>query len=64
MIVERHGRQLLAARVHIGNHVHLFVFALPKVCVPELVRVFKCVSVKILFDVFSVEEGLGWAFVV
>src|SRR5271157_328633 len=50
MIAVRHGWQLLADRVHDGNHVHLFVSAPPKVCVPEMVRVFKCVSAKMLFD--------------
>lgn len=66
MIAERHGWQLLAARVHDGDHVHLFVSAPPKVCVPEMVRVFKCVSAKVLFDEFPEIKGetLGWAFVV
>ena len=38
--------------VHDGNHVHLFVSAPPIVCVPEIVRVFKCVSAQLLFEEF------------
>jgi putative transposase len=44
MIVDEHGYRLLAARVHDGDNVHLFVSAPPKVSIPEVVRVFKCVS--------------------
>ena len=50
MIAEEHGYQLLAARVHRGDHVHLFVSAPPKACIPEMVRVLKCVSAKLLFE--------------
>jgi len=32
--------------------VHVFVCAPPKFCVPELVRVFKCVSAGLLFEEF------------
>jgi putative transposase len=60
MIAERHGWQLLAARVHDGDHVHLFVSAPPKVCVPEMVRVFKCVSAKMLFDEFPEIKAKLW----
>ena len=49
-IANQSGYRLLAARVHHGDHVHLFVSALPKACVPEMVRVFKCVSAKMLFE--------------
>ena len=42
-IAQNHGFVLLAARVHDGDHLHLFVSAKPKVCIPEMVRVFKCV---------------------
>jgi len=52
MIATNHGYQLLAVRVHDGDHVHLFVSAPPKVCIPEIVRVFKCVSVQLLFNEF------------
>jgi putative transposase len=43
---------LLAARVHRGDHVHLFVSAPPTSSIPEMVRVFKCVSAKTLFEEF------------
>lgn len=46
MIAGQSGFQLLAARVHRGDHVHVFVSAAPKASVPEMVRVFKCVSEK------------------
>ena len=52
MIAESHGYRLLAARVHDGNHVHVFVSAKPKVCIPEMVRVLKCNSAKALFEEF------------
>ena len=60
MIAERHWYVLLAARVHDGDHMHLFVSAPPKVCVPEMVRVFKCVSAKMLFDEFPVLKDKLW----
>ena len=41
IIAENHGYRLRGARVHDGNHVHLFVSVPPKVCIPEMVRVFK-----------------------
>jgi putative transposase len=40
---------LLAARVHDGDHVHVFVSAPPKVCVSDMVCVLKCNSARILF---------------
>jgi putative transposase len=52
MIAASHGYQLLAARVHDGDHVHLFVSAPPSVCIPEMVRVLKCVSAQLLFNEF------------
>ena len=52
MIAAQSGFQLLAARVHHGDHVHLFVSAPPKVGIPKMVRVFKCVSAKLLFEEF------------
>ena len=59
MIAERHGYLLLAARVHDGDHVHLFVSAPPKASVPEMVRVFKCVSARLLFKEFpKIKEQL------
>jgi putative transposase len=51
-IAVQSGFQLLAVRVHNGDHVHLFVSAAPKWSVPELVRVFKCNSAKVLFEEF------------
>ena len=44
MIAVNYGYQLLAARVHDGDHVHLFVSAPPKMSIPVMVSVFKCVS--------------------
>jgi REP element-mobilizing transposase RayT len=44
MIALTHGYQLLAAKVHDADHVHLFVSALPKASIPVMVGVFKCVS--------------------
>ena len=53
MIAEGHGYRLFAVRVHDGDHVHVFVSAKPKVCIPEMVRVFKCNSARVLFEEFS-----------
>ena len=59
MIADESGFQLLAARVHHGDHVHLFVSAPPKVCIPKMVSVFKCVSAKLLFEEFpEIKEQL------
>jgi putative transposase len=52
MIADRSGFQLLAARVHHGDHVHVFVFAPPRICIPKMVSVLKCVSAKLLFEEF------------
>jgi putative transposase len=52
MIAGNHGYRLLAVRVHDGDHVHLFVSAPPSVCIPEMVRVLKCVSAQLLFEAF------------
>ena len=52
MIAEQNGCRLLAARVHDGDHLHVFVSASPKVCIPEIVRVLKCNSAKVLFGEF------------
>ena len=52
IIADGHGYRLLAVRVHDGDHLHLFVSAPLKVCVPEMVRVFKCVSAQLLFEEF------------
>ena len=52
MIAASHGYRLLAVRVHVGDHVHVFVSAPPSVCIPEMVRVLKCVSALLLFNEF------------
>ncbi len=50
---DRGGFALLVARVHDGNHVHVFVFASPRLCIPELVCVLKCNSARVLFLEFA-----------
>jgi len=60
MIAASHGYQLLAVRVHDGDHVHLFVSAQPKVCISEMVRVFKCVSAMLLFKEFPEIKKRLW----
>ena len=51
-IANQSGFQLLTARVHCGDHVHVFVSAPPKVCIPGIVCVLKCNSAKMLFNEF------------
>jgi putative transposase len=51
-IAVSHGYKLLTARVHDGDHVHVFVSVKPSVCVASVVRVLKCVSAKLLFEEF------------
>jgi len=59
MIADQCGYRLLTARVHNGDHVHLFVSAPPTVSIPEIARVFKCVSAKLLFEEFpEIKEKL------
>lgn len=53
MIAENHGYQLLAARVHHGDHVHVFVSAKSMVRIPDVVAVLKSNSARLLFDEFS-----------
>ena len=60
MIADQCGYRLLTARVHNGDHVHLFVSAPPTVSIPEIVRVFKCVSVKLLFEEFAEIKEKLW----
>ena len=58
-IADQSGCRLLAARVHDGDHVHVFVSAPPKVSIPGVVRVFKCISAKVLFVEFpSIKKQL------
>ena len=51
-IASQSGFVLLTARVHDGDHLHVFVSASPKVCIPEIVRLLKCNSAKVLFEEF------------
>jgi putative transposase len=51
-IANQSGFQLITARVHDGDHLHVFVSASPKVCIPEMVGLLKCNSAKVLFDEF------------
>ena len=57
---EQNGCRLLAARVHDGDHVHVFVSARPKVSIFEVVRVFNCISAKVFFVEFSEIESQFW----
>ena len=59
-IADQCGCWLLAARVHDGDHVHVFVFAPPKVSIPVVVRVFKCISAKVLFVEFPIIKKQLW----
>jgi putative transposase len=49
VIAGRCGFELLACRVHDGDHVHVFVSALPRIGIPAMVRLLKCNSAKVLF---------------
>ena len=60
MIAESHGYRLLAAIVHDGDHVHVFVSAKPRICIAEMVRVLKCNSAKVLFEEFSTIKLQLW----
>jgi putative transposase len=51
-IAAAHGFQLLAAEVHYGDPIHVFVSARPRLCIPEMVRVLKCNSARLLFEEF------------
>ncbi len=60
MIADCHGYRLLAVRVHDGDHVHVFVSAKPRVCIPEMVRVLKCNFAKVLFEEFPTIKLQLW----
>ena len=60
-IANQSGFQLLTARVHGGDHVHVFVSAPPKVCIPGIVCVLKCNSAKMLFDEFPLIRKQLWS---
>ena len=59
-IASQCGFEVLTARVHDGDHVHVFVSAQPKVCIPEMVRVLKCNSAKVLFLEFPLIRKQLW----
>ena len=59
-IAVSHGFQLLTARVHHGDHVHVFVSAQPKVCISDIVCVLKCNSAKMLFEEFDSIKKQLW----
>ena len=61
MIAARSGFQLLAVRIHHGDHVHLFVSAPPKTSIPKMVCVLKCVSAKLLFEEFPQLKQHLWS---
>jgi len=54
------GFEVLAARVHGGDHVHVFVSAQPNVCIAEMVRVLKCNSARVLFEEFTLIKKELW----
>ena len=60
-IANQSGFQLLTARVHCGDHLHVFVSAPPKVGIPQMVRILKCNSAKVLFEEFPMIREKLWA---
>jgi putative transposase len=58
MVADEHGYRLLVARVHGGDHVHVFVSAPPKMSISEIVRIFKCFSARVLFEFPSIKLRL------
>jgi len=60
MIAENHGYQLLTARVHDDDHVHVFVSAEPKVCILDIVCVLKSNSARLLFLEFLQIKKYLW----
>jgi REP element-mobilizing transposase RayT len=64
-IANQSGSQLLTAKVHHGDYVHVFVSASPVVGIPEVVHVLKCNSASCCLKRFRIKAGvLGWEFVV
>ena len=53
MIASQSGFVLLAAKVHRGDHVHVFVSAPPKVCIPVIVRVLKAIQLSCFLKSFQ-----------
>ena len=60
-IANQSGFQLFTARVHGGDHLHVFVSAPPKVGIPQMVRILKCNSAKVLFEEFPMIREKLWA---
>jgi putative transposase len=54
------GFQLLTARVHDEDHLHVFVSASPKVAISEMVRVLKCNSAKVMFEEYPLIKKQLW----
>ena len=48
-IAGNHEYQLLAIKVHHGNHVHVFVSVKPSVCISDVICVLKCNFARLLF---------------
>ena len=59
-IASQSGFQVLTARVHDGDHLHVFVSAPPTVAIPVMVRVLKCNSAKVLFEEFPLIKRRLW----
>lgn len=49
MIAQNRGYELLAARVHHGDYVYVFVSAEPKVSIPDIVGVLEFNLARLLF---------------
>jgi putative transposase len=60
MIAESHEYQLLTARVHTEDHVHVFVSAKPKVRICDIVCVLKSNSARLLFLEFPQIKKRLW----
>ena len=59
-IASQSGFRLLTARVHDGDHLHIFVSAQPTVCIPDMVRVLKCNPAKVLLEEFLLIRKQFW----
>ena len=59
-IAGQSGFVVLTARVHDGDHLHVFVSAQPTVCIPDMVRVLKCNSAKVLLLGFPLIRKQLW----
>jgi REP element-mobilizing transposase RayT len=54
------GFEVFAVRVHGGDHVYVFVFALSKIGVSVMICVFKCNFVRMLFVEFVLLKLWFW----